>query len=222
MLRACDRPLSARAIAEQLDERTSTAPGGATPWKTIGARLAEDIRSNVGSRFMRVGSGMYALSSWVELVAVDVPARRVNPLDEDILVVDQDVFEALKSGKRLRRLYDVGYGSLLKVARPVHRMRAEEDNGLVQLIPSFLIFREDSVLSFRRTRKTPEQRLHDSISIVFGGHLQAEDNPALFADVDEQVERFLFRELHEELGFSPPFARSSLFPVSTFETDMRH
>jgi len=213
----CDRPLSARAIAGQLEERASTAPGGATPWKTIGARLAEDIRSNAGSRFMRVGSGMYALISWNELVAVEVPARRINPLDEDILVVDQDVFEELKSGRRVRRLYDVGYGSLLKVARPVHRMRAEEDHGLVQLIPSFLIFREDSVLSFRRTRKTPEQRLHDSVSIVFGGHLQAEDSPALFADVDEQVERFLFRELYEELGFSPPFVRSSYCGVLHLE-----
>jgi predicted NUDIX family phosphoesterase len=209
--------LSARAIVAQLKERTSIVPGGATPWKTIGARLAEDIRSKTGSRFMRVGRGMYALTSWKELVAVDVPARRINPLDEDILVVDRDVFEALKSGRRIHRLYDVGYSSLLKVARPVHRMRAEEDHGLVQLIPSFLIFREDSVLSFRRTRKTPEQRLHNSISIVFGGHLQAEDSPTLFADVDEQVERFLFRELHEELGFTPPYIRSSYCGVLHLE-----
>lgn len=217
MLRACDRPLSARAIAGQLEEQASTALRGATPWKTIGARLAEDIRSKTGSRFMRVGSGMYALTSWSELVPVNVPARRINPLDEDILVVDQDVFEALKYGRRYRRLYDMCYRSLLKVARPVHRMRAEDDHHLVQLIPSFLIFREDSVLSFRRTRKTPEQRLHDSISIVFGGHLQAEDSPALFADVNEQVERFLFRELHEELGFSPPFVRSSYCGVLHLE-----
>src|SRR3546814_9803391 len=87
-------------------------------------------------------------------------------------------------------------------------MMAVEDHQLVQLIPSFLVFEDDRVLSFRRTRKTPEQRLHDSSSIVFGGHLQAEDNPALFAHDDEEVERFLFRELHEELGFSPPPRRA--------------
>src|SRR3546814_4643473 len=67
------------------------------------------------------------------------------------------------------------YRSLLAKARPIHRMMAEEDHQLVQLIPSFLVFEDDRVLSFRRTRKTPEQRLHDSSSIVFGGHLQAED-----------------------------------------------
>jgi predicted NUDIX family phosphoesterase len=87
-------------------------------------------------------------------------------------------------------------------------MKAEDDNDLVQLIPSFLIFRENQVLSFRRTRKTPEQRLHDSSSIVFGGHLQAEDDPALFAHDDEEVERFLFRELHEELAFDPMYRLS--------------
>src|SRR5690606_7275358 len=93
-------------------------------------------------------------------------------------------------------------------ARPVHRVAAEDNEDLVQLIPSFLIFRGESVLSFKRTRKTPEQRLHDSYSIVFGGHLQADDSPALFAQIDEQVERFLFRELHEELAFAPPLFQS--------------
>src|SRR3546814_15720982 len=92
-------------------------------------------------------------------------------------------------------------------------MMAEEDHQLVQLFPSFLVFEDDRVLSFRRTRKTPEQRLHDSSSIVFGGHLQAEDNPALFAHDDEAVERFLFLELHEELGFSPPPRRTRYVAV---------
>lgn len=215
--RASGRPLSARALAGELEERGSGAPGGATPWKTIGARLAEDIRSNESSRFIRVGAGMYALRSWSGLMPVDVPARRINPLDEDILAIDRDAFDALKSGRLLRRLYDVGYGSLLEVAKPVHRMVAEEDHGLVQLIPSFLIFREDTVLSFRRTRRTPERRLHNSVSIVFGGHLQAEDSPSLFAHDDVQVQRFLFRELHEELGFDPPFVRSSYCGVLHLE-----
>jgi len=160
---------------------------------------------------------MYALSAWSDMARVEVPVRRINPLDEDILVVDRDVIEGLKAGRRFGRLFDVHYRDLLSAARPLHRTLAEENEGLVQLIPSFLVFEGDRVLSFRRTRKTPEQRLHDSFSIVFGGHLQAEDSPALFADDDAQVESFLFRELHEELAFNPPFVRSHYVGVLHLE-----
>lgn len=208
VLIACNKPLSARSIEAELRKDGSYRPGGLTPWKTVGARLAVDIRENPDTPFMRVGRGMYALKTWSDLTPVTVPARRINPLDEDILVLSREAFEEMKRGTRVRRLYDIHYRDLLAAARPIHRVAAEDDEDLVQLIPSFLIFRGESVLSFKRTRKTPEQRLHDSYSIVFGGHLQAEDSPALFAQVDEQVERFLFRELHEELAFSPPLLQS--------------
>lgn len=217
VLNAFGRPLSAKAIANALAEGGSGAPGGATPWKTVGARLAVDIRSNPESRFMRVGRGMYALSIWSDMSRVEVPVRRINPLDEDILVVDREAFEQLKAGRRVGQLFDVHYRELLSTARPLHRTVAEADEGLVQLIPSFLVFQNDQILSFRRTRKTPEHRLHDSFSIVFGGHLQADDNPTLFADDDAQVECFLFRELHEELAFHPPFRRSRYVGVLHLE-----
>lgn len=217
VLLACGKPLTAKAIVKELKDHGGVSPGGATPWKTIGARLAVDIRSNPASPFIRVGRGMYALGVWNDLVAVDVPRRRINPLDEDILVLDRNVFEALKTGRSLGRLFDIHYRDLLSAARPLQRVKAEADINLVQLIPSFIVFKTDQVLSFKRTRKTPEQRLHDSSSIVFGGHLQAEDSPALFADDDAEVERFLFRELHEELGFNPPLRRSSYVGVLHLE-----
>src|SRR3546814_4747484 len=98
------------------------------------------------------------------MASVDVPARRINPLDEDILVIERETFDQLTAGHQTGQLYDIHYRSLLAKARPIHRMMAEEDHQLVQLIPSFLVFEDDRVLSFRRTRKTPEQRLHDSRS----------------------------------------------------------
>ncbi len=160
---------------------------------------------------------MYALKVWKDITPVDVPRRRINPLDEDILVVDNLVFNELKAGRCAGALYDVHYKDLLAVARPLHRTKAENDEKLIQLIPSFIVFQGDRVLSFKRTKKTPEQRLHDTFSIVFGGHLQAEDNPALFADDDSEVERFLFRELHEELAFEPAFRRSRYIGVLYLE-----
>lgn len=161
---------------------------------------------------------MYALSAWTDMTRVEVPARRINPLDEEILVVEREAFERLKADVKVGKLFDIHYRSLLAAAHPIHREIAEDDHDLVQLIPSFLVFDDDRVLSFRRTRKTPEQRLHDSFSIVFGGHLQAEDSPALFADDDAEVERFLFRELHEELAFHPPYRRSRYVGVLHLST----
>jgi predicted NUDIX family phosphoesterase len=166
---------------------------------------------------MRVGRGMYALKTWSDLTPVSVPARRINPLNEDILVLDSEVINRMKEGRKVRQLFDIHYRDLLAAARPIQRLTAEASNDLVQLIPSFVIFREDSVLSFKRTRKTPEQRLHDSYSIVFGGHLQFEDSPALFAHLDDEVERFLFRELHEELAFDPPLSQTQYSGVLHLE-----
>lgn len=217
VLLACGKPLTAKAIIKELNDRGQASPGGATPWKTIGARLAVDIRSNPASPFMRVGKGLYALRVWHDLIAVDVPQRRINPLDEEILVLERSALEALKVGKSSGRLFDIHYRDLLISARPLHRVKAEDDITLVQLIPSFVVFQGNQVLSFKRTRKTPEQRLHDTYSIVFGGHLQAEDSPALFVDDDSEVERFLFRELHEELAFDPPLRRSSYVGVLHLE-----
>lgn len=217
VLRACGKPLTAKAIVKEMADRGEIVPGGLTPWKTIGARLAVEIRSKADSQFMRVGRGMYALRAWSDLVPVEVPRRRINPLDEDILIVDRQAFEELKVDRGVGRLFDIHYRDLLAAARPVHRMKAEDDNTLVQLIPSFIVFEENRVLSFRRTKKTPEQRLHDTFSIVFGGHLQAEDNPALFAHDADEVERFMFRELHEELAFHPPLRRSRYIGVLHLE-----
>lgn len=213
VLEEAGKPMSAKAIVNALEQCGDQAPGGETPWKTVGARLSVDIRSNPRSKFMRVGRGLYALAAWHDMAAIDVPARRISPLDEDILVVERQAFDQLTARKKTGHLHDVHYRDLLAKARPIHRMLAEKDHQLVQLIPSFLVFEGDCVLSFRRTRKTPEQRLHDSYSIVFGGHLQAEDSPALFADDNQEVERFLFRELHEELGFTPPLRHSRYLGV---------
>ncbi|WP_244980621.1 HTH domain-containing protein [Acetobacter thailandicus] len=208
VLLASNTPLSAKAIVARLNSDEATRIGGITPWKTVGARLSVDIRSNPNTLFMRVGPGMYALKAWTDLVPVTVKPRQINPVDEDILVLGRDTIEQMKEGRKAGRLFDIDYRDLLKASYPINRMKAEDNEELVQLIPSFIISMDDQILSFKRTRKTPEQRLHDSYSIVFGGHLQSEDNPSLFVELHDQLEQFLFRELYEELTFEPPFLYS--------------
>lgn len=201
-------PLSGKAIASLVQKRRRATLTGATPWKTVGARLAESMRASPNSNFMRTGRGLYALREWADTKEVIVPPRRINPLDEDILAVPTEVFREVVAGAHADALMEVPYQQLLDNAFVIRRMSAEKSEEWVQLIPSFLIFRDDQILSFKRTKKSPEQRLHDTYSIVFGGHLQAEDNPGLFSGNQAHSETFLFRELHEELAFVPPYRRS--------------
>src|SRR3546814_17471178 len=65
-------------LFRSLEQSGELVPGGETPWKTVGARLSVDIRSNRESEFMRVGRGLYALTAWKDMASVDVPARRIK------------------------------------------------------------------------------------------------------------------------------------------------
>lgn len=206
VLMATGKALSAREIAQEVQNADGNTLGGATPWKTVGARLASDIRYNPNSAFMRVGRGAYALKGWTDLIPITVAARKINPLEEDILAIDAEEFNLFK--KRVSgssALYPIHYSELLARARVYARVEAELRDDIVQLIPSFIVFRRSEVLTFKRTKKTPEQRLHDSYSIMFGGHLQADDLPGLFLGNTKYEQDFLFRELREELLFTPEY-----------------
>ncbi len=55
-------------------------------------------------------------------------------------------------------------------------------------------------LTYKRTKRLPESRLHNYYSIGFGGHLNPDDNLPLFNLADpEQAIQFIHRELKEEL-----------------------
>jgi predicted NUDIX family phosphoesterase len=213
VLRDLGRPLSARALVHEISERRPGEIGGATPWKTIGARLAVDIRSNPSSPFKRVGRGLYALREWASLPEFTVRPRVIHPLDEDILVVPLAIFQTEISDPIAPGFYSLPYSQLLQHSRSVPRRVAEQTEDFVQLIPSFIVFRQTEVLSYKRTKKTPENRLHDSFTIIFGGHLQAEDVPELFSHDHEMIEDFVFRELFEELELAPPACRKTYLGV---------
>src|SRR3546814_12430938 len=87
------KPLSARAIVKALEQSGELVPSGETPWKTVGARLSVDIRSNRASEFMRVGRGLYALTPWKDMATVDVPARRCNPPDQTYPATTRRTFQ---------------------------------------------------------------------------------------------------------------------------------
>lgn len=177
--------------------------GGSTPHKTLNARLSEDIiKHGLASRFVRTAQGRFSVRDMQWEPEVVVPARSIAPLHEVIKVLNLEKLGRLLVQTAGRPLYEVDRTALVASSTLCLRMEAEERYDIAQIIPSFVIKRQSELLSFIRTRKLPEARLHRTKSINFGGHLQADDFPELFAHDQNIVDAFLMRELFEELEFS--------------------
>lgn len=202
VLRAADRPLHTREIAIAIQEQTLARLTGRTPWKTVNARLSEDIRSfGAWSRFMRTALGLFALREWDFATEFEVARRRINPINEVIRVVPSAHFQALKANYGGVWLNLLPFETAIEASIEMPRREAEESDSFVQLIPTFIVRRGRRVWTFTRTRRLPEARLHNAKCLGFGGHMQAGDEMPLFKGQAEYRDSVL-RELFEELSFS--------------------
>ena len=77
----------------------------------------------------------------------------------------------------------------------MERDLAETDNSFKQIIPYLFIEFEDKILTYERTKKQSESRLHNKLSIGIGGHINPIDD---FMDSDIIIE-CLKREINEEI-----------------------
>lgn len=201
-IRHAGRPLSSRELVHIIEKLGLSEFTGATPHKTINARLSEDIlKKGENSVFMRTAQGRFSLREYGWESEVTVARRTISPLDEDIKVISKPVLESLLVRSEGRLLSYIDRTGLIKSSFDMPRVIAEEDTSVVQLIPSFVIRNNNCILTFQRTRKIPEPRLRATKSINFGGHLQSDDFPPLFARDLSIVDLFMMRELHEELRF---------------------
>ncbi len=88
VLNAAQRPLHSREIAAEIIGRGISTLSGQTPWKTINARISEDIlRHGSCSRFKRTQYGTFGLRAWVDDQEFWVKRRQIRPLDELIRVL---------------------------------------------------------------------------------------------------------------------------------------
>lgn len=212
VLLAYARPMSAPEIAAAISQSQITDIGGETPWKTIGARLASDIRDHAErSRFKRTYHGRFALRHWDYEPEFQVQKRVLNPLDETIKAVPIATFRDIARSMAAGRSDPADFRLLIAAATDLPRREAENTEEFVQLIPTFVVCRQDEILTYRRTKRLPEARLHHARCINFGGHMQSDDTPLLFWDDDAVVSHFLYRELYEELEFEP--AAASINPL---------
>ena len=76
----------------------------------------------------------------------------------------------------------------------------EDNTDYKQLIPYVVVVNEDNkVLTYKRSSKGGESRLHDTYSIGLGGHI---DEPSKLTDTKAIIYDSMIREMGEELGTS--------------------
>jgi predicted NUDIX family phosphoesterase len=195
------RPLSTSEIVHHALGRGFLTTNGHTPTKTMNARLSADILLHKAqSRFMRTGPGRFALRDWDQEVSETiVPRRQLALIDEYILAFDASLLRKFASQEGLSRNENTHH-ELLSSCFAIKRSEAETRFDIIQLISVYVVRFVRDVLSYKRTKRLPEGRLHDKYSCFFGGHLNEADLMPLFRFSDpEQALYLLDRELSEEL-----------------------
>jgi predicted NUDIX family phosphoesterase len=195
------KPLSAHDITSIAVEEKLLETEGATPWQTMKAKLSVDIlHHGERSLFMRSDRGRFALREWSGDYKEHIADRYQKALfDEDIVVFPANSLSMYIPGVGVHS-GPFDHDALLGECYPMRRREAESDLSVIQLISVFLVRFEGKLLTYKRSKRLPESRLHGYYSVAFGGHLNPDDVLHLFNIFDaDQAHAWLVRELHEEL-----------------------
>ena len=195
------RPLTARELTDVATKDGRLRSSGKTPWQTMKSKLSTDILSRgTESLFMRVEEGKFSLREWKGSYPEHIAQRFQKALfDEDIVV--------FPSASLAKYIPNVGLytgtldrDALLAECRPMRRREAEENTDVIQLVSVFVVHFQNRYLTYKRTKRLPESRLHGYYSLGFGGHLNPDDLRPLLNIFDPDVAGpLLLRELGEEL-----------------------
>lgn len=143
---------------------------------------------------------MFALRDWqTELDEFVAPRFQKALLDEDVVVFPHSSLRKYIPGPGLYT-EPIHSEALLNELTPMQRRRAEEDTSVIQLVSVFVLRFADKYLTYKRSARLPENRLHGEYSIAFGGHLNPDDvSPLLNIFKPDLGLPLLRRELHEEV-----------------------
>lgn len=97
-------------------------------------------------------------------------------------------------GNAGEKLWNSGIDKCFKKRGPL-----ETDPTQKQIIPYIICYNRDirAFVFYRRSVASGENRLHDKLSMGFGGHIDIEDASVNFSDT---IMKAALREMHEELG----------------------
>jgi predicted NUDIX family phosphoesterase len=196
-----NEPLSAREITEIALRQGLLQTNGLTPWQTMKSKLSTNIlRLGDQSQFMRTEKGRFALREWKDRLEEHIADRYQKALfDEDIVVFPATSLQRYVPTVGIHR-NGFNQDALLEECRPIRRSVAEADLSVIQLVSVFIVHHGNRYLTYKRTRRLPESRLHGYYSIAFGGHLNPDDISRLLNIFDPSVGGpLILRELGEEL-----------------------
>ena len=195
-------PLSAREIADIAIQEGILITEGKTPYQTMKSKLSTDIlKRHSNSFFMRTSSGKFGLREWDSDEEYRAPRFKKSIMDEDIIVFDKSNLIILVDRNGITPV-DITRveGILKKICFSERRSIAEQANDLVQLISSFVVRQSNKYLTYKRTKRLPESKLHGYYSIMFGGHITDQEFKPLLSIFDPRMKSmFITRELFEEL-----------------------
>ncbi len=201
ILREAAVPLTAAEITGRALERGLIPSTGQTPSQTMKSKLSTAILREQGhSRFMRSAAGKFALRE--DAFALDefvAPKYAKALLHEDAVVFPAASLRTYAPSPGLWPITSELGGRLLQECRPMERSLAEADPSVIQLVSGFVVQYRDQVLTYKRTKRLPEARLHGEYSVLFGGHLNPEDVWSLFSIFEPDGVHLMYRELNEEL-----------------------
>lgn len=199
-----DEPLSVKQITDIGLANGWLETIGRTPWETMKARLSTDIRRNKEeSIFMRTDEGQFGLRQWKNRYKEYVAQHfEKSILEEDVVVFPAASLAKYISGPGLHTKTLENSKDLLQECYAMPRELAEKNFSVIQLVSVFILKLNETYLTYKRTKRLPESRLHDYYSLTFGGHLNPEETIQLFDIFDPEVgEVLLLRELLEEVKF---------------------
>lgn len=194
------KPLTPDELTQMAKEYGLLKSSGKTPQHSMRARLSTDIlRNKEKSVFKRTAAGTFALREWDDKEFY-APRHKKALFDEDIAVFGRLFLKEFVRGNGLTTFDPNSISQrILQIWYPLRRRIAEEDETVIQLISVFIVRFQDKYLTFKRTKRLPESRLHGFYSIGFGGHISPEDLKPLFNVFDPHAQPFIIRELSEEL-----------------------
>lgn len=212
--------------------------GGKTPYKTMQARLSEEIvRNGDNSRFVRTAPGKFFLRELLpenpeaKISATLYQAKKRRPLEpeEKVLCIPKELFEEMGRFQGIENRYEEFCKKILQPQNIVYlpRLQAEATRKFKQIITYTSIFKEDQILSFKRgVFNWVENFLRGQRCIGFGGHV-TESDFTLFDSKDFGITNNVFREINEELSL--PLADKKalaigkdLKPVGVLNDDSSH
>ncbi len=202
ILQETQDPLSAKEIVGLAKTRGILHTTGQAPEEIMRSKLSTNILvRKEHSIFMRASKGRFALRVWNDRLNEYVADRFQKALLDEYIAVfpSKSLFNHI-DGKGLHLTPMKNFQDLVTECSEMLRRKAEQDFQVIQLISVFIVRFGDQYLTYKRTKRLPEERLHGYYSIIFGGHFNLTDILPMFNVFSSEYSYLKpIRELQEEV-----------------------